>query len=299
MKTNLTGLIAATHTPFRADGLLNLDVVEKQAAHLLRDGVSLVFIGGSTGESHSLTLDERRRLAERWFAVAKGTPMRVIVHVGSNCLDDARTLASHAQALGATAIAALTPSYFKPTNVDSLVACCSRIAEAAERTPFYFYDIPVLTHVSLPMPEFLEAASDRIPNLAGLKFTNNDLVSLQTCLRIADGKFDILFGMDEILLAALSFGVRGAVGSTYNFAAPLYHRLIAAFDRGDFAAARREQLRSVELVGILAKRGFMASAKAMMGFLGVPVGPARLPHENLSPGRIDELRRELESHGPW
>src|SRR5437773_1448344 len=62
----LTGLVAATHTPFDSDGNLRLAVVEEQAALLIRDGVSAVFIGGTTGESHSLTLDERLALCARW-----------------------------------------------------------------------------------------------------------------------------------------------------------------------------------------------------------------------------------------
>src|SRR5690349_7666424 len=118
----LAGLIAATHTPFNADGVLNLSAVEKQAAHLLANNISIAFIGGTTGESHSLTLEERLQLARRWLEVARGTRLKVVVHVGSNCLGDARTLAAQAQGLGAQAIAATAPSYFKPSNLDALIA---------------------------------------------------------------------------------------------------------------------------------------------------------------------------------
>ena len=97
----LHGLVAATHTPFHADGSLNLAPVEAQCAHLLKNGITMAFIGGSTGESHSVSLCERKALAERWAAVAKGTPMKVIVHAGANCLDDSATLARHAQEQGA------------------------------------------------------------------------------------------------------------------------------------------------------------------------------------------------------
>src|SRR5262249_26108109 len=143
----LHGLVAATHTPFRADGQLNLTVVEKQAEHLLRTGVHTVFLGGSTGESHSLTVEERLALARRWSEVVRGSPLRLVVHVGSNCLADGLTLAAQAQSLGAAAIAALAPSYFKPRSLDALVTCCAEIAGAAPALPFYFYDIPVLTGV--------------------------------------------------------------------------------------------------------------------------------------------------------
>ena len=293
----LTGLVAATHTPFHADGSLNLGIVEKQAAHLWADDVQIAFIGGTTGESHSLSLEERRALAQRWVEVARGSGLRVVVHVGSNCLSDAAALAAQAQEVGAAAISALAPSYFKPSSVAVLVDCCMQIAAAAPKTPFYFYDIPALTGVNLPMSEFLAAARARIPNMAGLKFTNPDLLAYQLCLNADSGAFDCPWGTDEALLAALAVGARGAVGSTYNFAAPIYHRLMAGFANGDLAAAREEQIRSMRLVQLLGRYGFMGAAKALMRMLGVDVGPPRLPNTSLSPRGMGQLEQELREMG--
>jgi N-acetylneuraminate lyase len=293
----LTGLVPAVLTPFDSAGELNLAAVEKQAALLLGDGVTAVFVGGTTGESSSLTFEERLALAARWAAVAKGTPLRVVVHVGTNCLPDARQLATHAESVGAAAVAAVAPSYFKPRALDVLLAWCEQLAAAAPSTPFYFYDIPSMTGVSFPMPEFLDRAADRIPTLAGLKFTNPDLMTFQRLLRVRGGRFDVLWGTDEYLLAALVLGGQGAVGSTYNFAAPLYHRMIAALKAGDLAAAREEQYRSVQLVGLLAGYGFLAAAKEVMRVRGVDLGPVRLPNPNLTAEQPAELRRELDKLG--
>jgi N-acetylneuraminate lyase len=293
----LVGLVAAVHTPFRSDGSLHLEVVEAQAAHLRAQGIDLAFVGGSTGEGPSLSLEERRALARRWVEVARGTGLGIVVHVGANCLADARGLAGQAEELGAVAISALAPSYFKPRDTDALVACCADVAAAAPRTPFYFYDVPALTGVSLPMPDFLERAEGRVPTLAGIKFTSPDLMAYQLCLRAANGAFDVPYGVDEWLLAALALGARGAVGSTYNFAAPLYRRMMLAFAAGDLAAAREEQLRSAQLVRLLAGYGYMGAAKALMAMLGVDVGPPRLPVSGLSPGQAAELRGRLETLG--
>jgi N-acetylneuraminate lyase len=293
----LRGLVAATHTPLHADGSLNLAIVERQCAHLLANGVTSVFICGTTGESSSLSFDERRLMAKHWMEVARGTPMRVIIHVGSNSIADARLLAADAQQLGAVAIAALSPCYFKPRLLDVLVASAAEIAAAAPAVPFYFYDIPSMTGVSFPMADFLMQARERIPSLAGLKFTNPDLMSFQLCLHADGGAWDVPFGCDEFLLAALSLGATGAVGSTYNFAAPIYHRLMRAFAAGDMATARMEQFRSVQLVRLLAGIGFMGAAKAVMGMLGVNVGPARLPNGNPSPEQLVALRSLLEAMG--
>lgn len=293
----LHGLVAATHTPFAADGTLHLPAVERQARHLEQWKVRWVFVGGTTGESHSLTTDERLQLARRWLDVTHGSSMQIVVHVGSNCLAESRQLAAAAQADGAAAIAALAPSYFKPRSIETLVDCCADMAAAAPETPFYYYDIPALTGVSLPAHEFLESASPRIPTLAGIKFTNSDLMSYQLCLHCRDGAFDIPYGSDEWLLAALALGGRGAVGSSYNFAAPIYQRLITAFDQGDLEAARREQFRSVRLIQTLARYGYLPAAKAVMDMLDVPVGDPRLPLAKLGADQVRTLRMELEQLG--
>jgi N-acetylneuraminate lyase len=274
-------------------------MIEKQAAHLLASGVTFAFITGTTGEASSLTFGERRALTAHWMEVARDSELKVIVHVGSNCLDDARALAAQAQELGACAVSAHAPCYFKPANVTVLIECIAGIAAAAAELPFYYYEIPSLTGITLSPSGFLAKAADRIPNLAGIKFSNSDMMEYQLCRSIRDGAFDILFGIDEMLMAALALGATGAVGSTYNFAAPLYLRLIAAFRRGDMAAARAEQSRSLRLVRVLAARGYMGSAKALMGMLGVDVGPARLPNSTLSSEQIIDLRRELEELGAF
>lgn len=297
MTVKLQGLVAAAHTPFDADGRLNLSAVERQAGHLLGVGVRSVFVGGSTGESHSLTVDERLALARRWAEVARGSELRLVVHVGSNCLVDARALAAEAQAVGAAAVSALAPSYFKPRSLGDLVACCAEVAGAAPALPFYFYDIPALTGVRFSMPDFLAAAPARVPTLAGIKFTNPDLLAYQRCLHAGGGRFDLPWGLDEYLLAALTLGAVGAVGSSFNFAAPVYHRMMAAFARGDLTTARAEQYRSVQLIELLAGFGYLPAAKAVMGLLGIDVGPARLPHANLSAEQRLQLQTGLERLG--
>jgi N-acetylneuraminate lyase len=181
--------------------------------------------------------------------------------------------------------------------VDVLVDCCAEIASAAPTTPFYYYDIPSLTGVSLPMPQFLEKAADRIPTLAGLKFTNPDLMSYQYCLRSHGGTWDIPFGVDEHMLGALAMGAKGAVGSGFNFAAPIYQRLLKAFAASDLATAREEQFRGVQLIELLASFGYMAAAKATMGMLGVDVGPARLPNSRMTDSQIRDLHGRLEQIG--
>lgn len=292
----LSGLIAAPFTALHPDGSLNLEQIVPQADHLVTTGVGGAFVCGTTGEGLSLTTAERERVAERWVKAA-AKRLKVIVHVGHNSLDESRHLAAHAVRAGADAVATHGPTFFRPASVRDLVEFCAGVAAAAPDLPFYFYHIPVMTGVHLPMPEFLALGARRIPNLAGIKFTDENLMSFSQCLHLDGGRFNLLFGRDEILLAALALGATGAVGSTYNYIAPVYHRLWDAFTRGDLVAARRHQWTALQIIAVMIRHGGLPAGKAMMGFIGLECGPVRPPLRTLTGDQIAALRRELESVG--
>jgi N-acetylneuraminate lyase len=288
----LTGLIPACHSPLDPRGNLNLDAVDGQASLFVECKIGSVFVGGTTGEFASLSLDERMRLTERWCHAAGGA-ISVAVHVGHNCRSDAVALAAHARSTGATAVAVMAPSFFKPATIQDLIDFCAPIAAEADPLPFYFYDIPAMTGVRLRMSEFLHQARFRIPTLCGLKFSNDDLLDLQECVRLDHGAFDVLFGSDECLLAGLCLGIRGAVGSTYNLAAPVYQALVKAFERHDLESARDLQGNSIVLIKSLCEFGFLAASKTVMSWLGVDCGPVRPPLRNLTAEQKLELWKRL------
>ena len=293
-----TGLCTATHTPFHPDGSLNLAVVERQAAFLRSHEITSVFIGGTTGESSSLTAAERAELNDRWAVVGPAAGIDVVVHVGANCLTEAAQLAAHAEKNQAKAVSMIAPSYFKPRTLNDLVASCAMVAKAAPRTPFYYYDIPGMTGIGgFPVDEFLQAASPIIPNLAGVKYSNPDLDAMRRAQALEGGRFDLPFGVDERFLAALRAGATAGVGSTYNFNPGPLQRVIAAHAKGDAALAEAEQAKVQPVVDILAKRGYMGAAKALMGYLGVPLGPARLPNGNPDAAETKQMLGELEAIG--
>ena len=293
----LNELVAATHTPFTTAGALAADVVQTQASFLAANGIRTVFITGTTGESHSLTREERLMLYRAWAAAGPAHGLEVIAHVGSNSINDAKALARSAGGFGFRAIATLAPSYFKPGSVDALVDWCAAIAAEAPDVPFYYYDIPSFTGVALPIERFLSAAAPRIANLVGVKFSNPDLVSYRRSLDVESGRFDLPWGTDEALLAALATGARGGVGSTYNWAPKLYLDLIDAFARGDMDEAQRLQSLSIAMVDAIAATGFMGTSKALMSRLGVPVGPARAPLETPGEHAVDALFVRLSELG--
>jgi N-acetylneuraminate lyase len=292
----LGGLIAAPYTPLDLSGALNLPVIEKQAASLAAAGVKGAFICGTTGEGLSLTTAERMQVAQRWADVCRRGAFKVIVHVGHNSQNDCIALASHAKQVGAHAIAALPPFFFKPADCEQLIQFLRPIAAAADPLPFYYYHIPSMTAVNLAMSELLQFAA-QIPSFRGIKFTHSDMMDYQVCRNFAGGRYEIAWGFDEMLLGALAVGATSAVGSTYNYAAPNYVRMIAAHEKGDIQTARQCAARSVDLVSVLLKHGGLRTGKAIMAISGIDCGPTRSPVPPLSAEEIAIVRKSLETIG--
>lgn len=293
----LHGLVAATHTPMLANGNVNPSAVDGQAKFLAGQGIKLAFITGSTGESAHMQLSERKDIISAWGEASRKYGIDFITHTGGNSVWDAQELAAWSKECGAVATSNNSPCYFKPGSLELLVECCRHAAEGAPDLPYYYYDIPALTGVAFNPVKFLEMASRKIENFAGIKFTNPDLALYMDALNYENGKFDLPWGVDEWFLGALATGAKGAVGSSFNFAPKLYFDLIEAFEAGDIEKARALQLLSVKMINIIASKGYMGSAKVIMGWHGVDLGPARLPMGNPSPAAQKELKDELTAIG--
>lgn len=289
----LTGFIAAPFTSMLPDGSIELSTTESYAAFLRSQGISGAFILGTTGEGISLTIQERKTVAEEWMKY--DTPdFKIIVHVGSASLKVCQELAAHAQDIGASAVGVIGPSFFKPATVPDLVHYIEQVANQCPDTPVYYYHIPSMSGVNLPMPEFLKQVKGRIPNLIGIKFTHHDLMEMNECLMLEGGQFEILHGFDETLLCGLALGIQAAVGSTYNYFVPVYQALWEAFDSGDLEMARKMQQHSVKLVQVLKKYGGgIVCGKAIMKIIGVDCGPCRTPLGQLSPTELKNLYNDL------
>lgn len=292
----MNGLIAATYAPMHKDTSINLGLIPEYGQFLKNNKVKGAFVNGSTGDFVSLTTDERKEIITEW-SKNKPTDFFLANHVGHNSLKEAKALATHS-ADKVDAIAALAPYYFRLSSLKSLLEYCKEIAGCAPDIPFYYYHIPVLTGANFLMHEFLELASKEIPNFAGIKFTNNNLIDYKYCKDFNDGAYKILFGFDEILLASLPMGAEGWVGSTYNHLAPLYLSIIEAFQNNDHTLAASLQEKSMKFVDILnAKGGFNGAAKSFMKVLGVDCGPSRFPHVTLSPKELEDAATALNALG--
>jgi len=290
----LEGLIAAPFTPMNEDGSLNTTVVSDYYQLLKRNGVIGAFIIGSTGEGVSQTIAEKKEMIDAWAdATSEDDDFKVMALVAGTSIKEGIELAKYSQNAGLYGVALTAPFYFKPANVKQLAACCIEVANCVPDMPFYYYHIPVLNGANFPMLDLLKEIDGKADNFAGIKYTHEDFMDFLSCLHYADGKYDMLWGRDENMLSALVLGAKGAVGSTYNYASPLYLDLIAAFERNDLEKARALQQKSIDVITLLGKYGGNPVGKAYMRLIGLDCGKFRLPIRNMNEEELDAFKKDV------
>ena len=291
----LEGMVAATFTPMDARGDINLSVIDKYADLMAESGMAGVFACGTTGESHSLTTGERKAILAQWIKSARKR-FKVIAHVGSNCQLEAMELARHAQEVEADAFAAMAPCFFKPSSVKDLVDFFTPLAQSAPDLPFYYYNMPSITGVNLPVDKFLIEGKKKIPNLVGTKFTHNNLMEMGACIDLEQHKFEVLHGFDEILIAGLSMGAVAGVGSTYNYIPNVYHAIFESMKKNEVETARAWQMKSIRTVEVIIKYGGgVRGGKAIMKLIGLDCGSCRLPIKAFSTEEYEKLKGDLDA----
>lgn len=292
----VNNLIAATYAPMKQDGSLNTHIIKAYSTFLIKNKVEGVFMNGSTGDFVSLSTQERKEITLAW-SKTKTSDLYLIDHVGSPSLKVAKELANYASNK-VNAIAVLAPYYFKLNSIEKLVTYCKEVAACAPNLPFYYYHIPALSGADLNMLDFLKIASKEIPTLQGIKFTNNNLIDYLHCKNYDNGKFNILFGFDEIFISSLPLGATGWVGSTYNHLAPVYYNIKELFKQGNMKDAAALQTKAIRFVEILnSYGGFNGAAKGYMKFLGIDCGPSRFPHTTPTDETYIEINKKLDKIG--
>lgn len=294
MKNHLKGLISAPFTPFHPDGQLNLSIIPDYYNFLKSNGVTGAFICGSTGEGVTLTLAEKKLVAEAWATCSNhDEDFKVMMFLGGTCIADCINLAKHAHEIGLYAVSFTTPFYFKPANANMLANCCKEIADQIPDMPFYYYHIPVLTGVNIAMFDLLNAVDGLIPNFAGIKYTHEDFMDFQSCMNFQDGRYEMMWGRDENMLSALVLGNKASIGSTFNYIAPLYTELIEAFNANDLKKARELQQKSIDFIRLLGKYGGISVGKSYMKLAGLDCGEFRLPVKNMSEKDFENFKLDV------
>ena len=292
----IQGLVSAPYTPFHANGALHEEAIAIQA-DAARNVLAGVFICGTTGEGISMTVDERMRVAEAWMR-HRSPDLKVIVHVGTTSLLDAKRLASHAQQIGADGVASMAPLAFRPAGTAGLADYLAEIANAAPELPFLYYHMPSFTGFPASMLDFIPRAIDKIPTFAGIKYTHEDLFEFAQMIEEFGDEYDMIFGRDEYLIHALQIGATGAVGSTYNYMAPIYLSLMRLIAAGNTEDALALHLRVLAIIRVLIKYGGgVIGGKIIMKIIGQDMGPCRAPLPAFGEKEVEAMRAELQQVG--
>lgn len=277
------GIYPALITPFDSAGRFDPGAQARLIDILIARGADGFYITGSSAEALLLTADERKAVLEAAVEAVRGR-CPIIAHVG--CVDEAGTLAlaRHAAGCGVEAVAMVPPFYYS-YPFERIEACVARVAEGVG-LPLYYYHIPGLTHVELNLSQMERILS--IPGVAGLKNTSLDMRFVALAHAMGKAAF---CGMEHMLVAALSMGAVGAVGSSFNVMVEKFAAIQARFRSGDMAAALALQEEALADLRVLDASGGIPAIKYVLEVLGLPCGAPRLPFERPGP----EVRKTLEA----
>jgi 4-hydroxy-tetrahydrodipicolinate synthase len=271
--TQFGQVITAMVTPFDDAGAVNIDEAVRLARWLQDNGNDGLVLTGTTGESSTLTDDEKIDL---WDAVSKAVTIPVIAGTGSNDTIHSVHLTKEASKRAVAGILAVCPYYNRPSQ--SGIAAHINAMAAATSLPVIVYDIPVRTGRKIATSTLLGLAHDN-PNVVGVKDAAGNPAETAVLMSQAPKDFLLYSGDDGLTLAFLAYGATGVIGVATHWAARDHQEMINAFKDGDVAKARHINNRLVESFAY--ETGDEAPnpipTKVMMEVLGFKVGDARLP----------------------
>ena len=266
-------VLTAMITPFDENGDVNVDEAIRLAQWLQANGNDGLVLTGTTGESSTLTDDEKMML---WEAVSAAVTIPVVAGTGSNDTLHSVNLTRQASTLGVAGILAVCPYYNRPSQA-GIAAHISAMATATT-LPVIVYDIPVRTGRKINTTTLLSLAADNA-NIRGVKDAAGNPAETAVLMSRAPQGFELYSGDDGLTLAFLAYGGVGVIGVATHWSGTDHKEMITAFKKGDIATAIAINHRLVESFSF--ETGDEAPnplpTKAMMQLLGFNVGPARLP----------------------
>lgn len=286
-----TGIIPALITPYDHQGRLSESATATLIDHLLAEGVNGFYLCGSTGEGFLQTMEERKSFLEMAVNLVGGRAP-VIAQVGTLSTESSIELARHARQAGADGISSVAPFYYK-YSLSEVKNHYLAIAAAAD-LPLIIYHFPESTGVHASAAFYAECAATG--NVVGIKFTSRDMYEMQQIIDLCGEEFMVYNGPDECLLAGLSVGCQGAIGSMYNIIPALFVELYDCFRQGNVAQARALQFAANRVVAGLVKYNFIAFEREILKLQGIDTGTARRPIGELTEEQRQAIARFAGQH---
>jgi 4-hydroxy-tetrahydrodipicolinate synthase len=285
-------VITAMATPFRDDYILDLDGAQSLASWLLENGSDAVFIAGSTGESPTLTHQEKADLLAATVEAARGKG-KVICGTGTYDTADSIELTKMAEKAGADAVVLVTPYYSRPPQ-RGLVAHFTRVAQSTA-LPVILYNIPSRTACLIEPDTLLRLAE--VDNIVAVKDSTGDFQMASRIIKESPPDFDLYSGDDWATFPLVCMGAAGIVSVASHLVGDRIREMIELIQTGDVPSARKIHDDLMPIFKGLFVTSNPIPLKAAMEMIGQPVGPPRLP---LVPATVEEtgaLRRAMEDAG--
>lgn len=282
-KPVFTGVCTALVTPFFGEKV-NLPMMRMLLARQEEAGIPAVVLFGTTGESPTLTDDEKHAIT---VTAKEHTDMTVIAGTGSNSTKHAVELSIRAEKDGADALLVVSPYYNKATK-DGLIAHYKAIADAVS-IPIILYNVPSRTGVDIPVSVYAELS--KLPNIVGVKETTGNLRKLTEIALKCPKDFYVWCGADELTTPYIAMGAKGSVSVLSNVAPEDTTDMVDAALDGDFDTAFSLQCATSPLVDYLFCEVNPIPVKALLREMGYDCGGCRLPLCELSKAGRDTLNQ--------
>ena len=293
MLNKYKGIFPAFYACYVDEGNVSAERTKALVEFLIEKGVSGLYVGGSSGECIYLSVEDRKKTLEVVMEVAKGR-IAIIAHVACNNTKDSCELARHAQQVGADAIAAIPPIYFRLPE-KAIAKYWNDISAAAPDMDFVIYNIPQLAGVSLTLSLLDEMMKN--PRVIGIKNSSMPVQDIQMFKRQAlkNGRDIIVFnGPDEQFISGRIIGADAGIGGTYAVMPEVYVEMNNALAKGDLDKALRLQNAANEVTYTMcsAQGNMYAVAKAVLKErTGIDFGGVREPLLNLQSGDEEVVKK--------
>jgi len=280
-------VLTAIVTPFKDDGSIDFDRFRDLANHLLDNGSDGLVVAGTTGESPTLSDDERLEL----FGVAidaVGDRGTVVAGTGTYSTAHSVHLTREAQELGVDGFLVVTPYYNKPPP-RGIVEHFKAIAAESDK-PIVVYNIPVRVVLNIEPETLVELAE--IPTVRAVKQANDDLEQARRIL--AETDLDLYAGDDNLVFPFLELGGIGGVCVHTHVVGPQVKEMVQAFRSGDAEGAKRLDEELGPAYELLRVQTNPIAIKAALNLLGHEVGGLRLPMVEANEDEVARVRGCLE-----
>lgn len=274
-------VLTAMVTPFDSQGGLDKEALPRLIEHLFATGTEGIIISGTTGESPTLTDEERMEMVSIAVSQFKGKG-QVIVGTGTNDTEKSVQLSKEAQRRGADGLLVVVPYYNKPSQ-EGMYRHFARIAQEVD-LPIMLYNIPGRSGVNLEPQTVARLAA--IDNIVAIKESSGDLTQMAQILELTQGEMALYSGDDKLTLPVLSIGGVGVVSVAAHVVGEGMQEMIHAYRAGQVDQAARLHRKMLDLFEALFVTNSPAPLKFLLNRMGIPVGGVRLP--------LAELPEDLE-----